>query len=64
MSRRAARVTQADVARVIRAAQAAGPAWRVEVLPDGVIRAVQGEAPKSEPLPAPENFGRGLEVVP
>jgi hypothetical protein len=43
MSRRAAKVTQADVARVLRAAQSAGPTWRVEVTPDGIIRLVQGE---------------------
>jgi hypothetical protein len=37
MSRTPARITQADVARVIRAAKQAG-AGTVEVLPDGTIR--------------------------
>lgn len=36
MSRRPAAITQADVARVLRAAQACG-GWRVEILPGGVI---------------------------
>ena len=47
MSRTAARVTQADVARALRAAQQAGPAWRVEIATDGVIRIVQGDRPGS-----------------
>jgi hypothetical protein len=43
MPRRAAMVTQADVARALRAAKQAGAEWRVEI--DGaVIRLVQGEA--------------------
>ena len=33
MSRTAARITQADVARALRAAQSAGPTWRVELRP-------------------------------
>ena len=41
MSRRAASITQADVARAIRAAQAAGPKWFIEVLPGGTIRIAQ-----------------------
>ena len=45
MSRRAANITQADVARVLRAAQQAGPSWRVEI--DGrIIRMVQGSPPQ------------------
>jgi phage I-like protein len=42
MSRTPARFTQADVARALRAAQSAGPAGRVEILPDGTIRLIQG----------------------
>jgi hypothetical protein len=44
MSRRRANITQADIARALRAAQSAGPAWRVEIAPGGMIRLVQGEA--------------------
>lgn len=42
MPRRAAMVTQADVARALRAAAQAGPEWRVEV-EGAVIRLVRGE---------------------
>jgi hypothetical protein len=38
MSRRPARFTEADVHRALKAAERAGPDWRVEVLPDGTIR--------------------------
>jgi len=41
MSRTRARVTQADIARALRAAQQAGPTWCVEVMPDGTIRLFQ-----------------------
>lgn len=44
MSRRPATVTQADVARVLRAAQQAGPIWRVEI-DNGIIRMVQAPQP-------------------
>lgn len=37
MSRRPARFTQADIARAIRAADAAGSGRAVNVLPDGTI---------------------------
>jgi hypothetical protein len=43
MPRRGASITQADIARALRAAQAAGPKWYVEILPGGIIRLVQGE---------------------
>ena len=53
MSRRPATITQADVARVLRAAQQAGPSWHVEIV-GGIIRMVQGLPPAaSNPLPAP-----------
>lgn len=46
MSRTPARVTQADVARVIRAAKQAG-AGSVRVMPDGTIRIdIQPEKPQ------------------
>jgi len=53
MSRRPASVTQADVARALRAAQQAGPAWRVE-LDGGVIRMIQGNPASPAATPAPE----------
>ncbi len=40
MSRRPARVTQADVARAIRAADQCGSQRVVEITPDGTIRIV------------------------
>jgi hypothetical protein len=38
MPRTAAKVTQADIARVLRAIESVGAKVRVEVLPDGTIR--------------------------
>lgn len=38
MPRTAAKVTQADIARVLRAVESVGAKVRVEVLPDGTIR--------------------------
>ena len=40
MPRTAARVTQADIARAIRAAKQAGAEMAVEIAPDGTIRLV------------------------
>ena len=48
MSRTAARFTQADVARTIRAAKQAG-AGAVELLPDGTIRIRLDRSEKSDP---------------
>ena len=50
MSRRPAKVTQADIARVLRAVQQSGLTLRVEIAPDGVIRlepveVAEGKAP-------------------
>ena len=50
MSRRPASVTQADVARVIRAARQTG-AGTVDVLPDGTIRINLAPAGGNPPLP-------------
>lgn len=66
MPRRAASITQADVARALRAAQSAGPTWRVEIV-GGMIRLVQGEPPAPPQSPGPEAndpFARGLGSVP
>jgi hypothetical protein len=38
MPRTAAKVTQADIARVLRAIESVGARVRVDVLPDGTIR--------------------------
>lgn len=38
MPRTPARITQADIARVLRAIESVGAKVRVEVLPDGTIR--------------------------
>lgn len=54
MSRTAARITQADVARAIRAAKQTG-AGTVEVLPDGTIRI------SLSPSSTPELESRGVE---
>lgn len=48
MSRRAARITQADVARAIRAAQQCG-AGQVRILADGTIAIDPQPAKKREP---------------
>jgi hypothetical protein len=52
MPRRPARVTQADIARAIRAVQERGlEIGRVEVEPDGRIIVVPGVAPPVVPMP-------------
>jgi hypothetical protein len=57
MPRTAARVTQADIARALRAIEASGSSMAIEILPDGVIRLVpvdpaqeQRRRPKLEPV--------------
>ena len=49
MPRRPARVTQADIARAIRAAEQAGSARTVEVTPDGTIKLVPVEPKTAKP---------------
>jgi hypothetical protein len=49
--RRAAAVTQADIARALRAAKAAGDDWRIEIAPNGVISILRGEIPPAGVLP-------------
>lgn len=50
MPRTAAKVTQADIARVIRAVAQARVKAIVEVAPEGTIRALIGEDPQSQKL--------------
>jgi hypothetical protein len=70
MSRRAARVTQADVARAIRAAEQVAPGQRViEISPDGVIRIIPLDASlvvirRFPPDGSEDPFASGLESVP
>lgn len=66
MSRTPARVTQADVARAIRAAKQTG-ADAVDVLPDGTIRIqlspTAAPAGASGPTPAPEAVAEEKVIV-
>ena len=59
MPRRPARVTQADIARAIRAAEQAGSPRTVEITPDGTIKLVPVE-PKTA---KPEASGKKREIV-
>jgi hypothetical protein len=43
MPRTPAKVTQADIARVLRALKQVGGDWRVDVRPDGTIRAERSD---------------------
>jgi len=61
VSRRPARVTQADVARALRAAKQEGAAG-VDVLPDGTIRVLLVAPEKAADAPAHE-VDRGAEIV-
>lgn len=54
MPRTSARVTQADIARAIRAAQQVGAPMAVDILPDGTIRLMPVQGPL--PAPAPERM--------
>ena len=53
MSRRPAKVTQADIARALRAARQVGPNWFVEIAPDGTIRILQGDPSNLDERPMP-----------
>ena len=60
--RRRVAVLQANVARAVRVAQDAGPAWRVEI--DGnIVPLLQGEPPAAS-LDDVDPSPRGLRVVP
>jgi len=58
MSRRAARFTQTEVSRAIRAADKASPPRTVEIGPDGVIRLVPSNSPP--PPPQPDDLGKDI----
>lgn len=47
MSRRAARFTQADIARAIKAIEQTGASMAVEIVPDGTIRIVPYDPKKN-----------------
>ena len=53
MTMRAARCSQADIARALRAAQQAGGGLAVEITPDGTIRIVPGSSPQKPAEAAP-----------
>jgi len=61
VSRRPARVTQADVARALRAAKQEGAAG-VDVLPDGTIRVLL-VAPETATHESERRVDRGAEIV-
>ena len=65
MPRRAAMVTQADIARAIRAIQAAGlPVMRVVVRPDGVaVETVRSDDERIEGPSLAEGANEGRVVV-
>lgn len=61
MSRRAAKVTQADIARALRAAAAFGGAYQIEIAPDGTIRIVPVDPHRfSEPTADPGKWEERL----
>lgn len=55
MSRRPARVTQADIRRALKAAEKAGVARAVEIAPDGTIRLVPIPPQADKPAPVPDD---------
>jgi hypothetical protein len=64
MSRRAARVTQADIARALRAAEQTGARVRVDVCPDGTISLIPIEAAElRQPASTGRQFGGARKIV-
>ena len=59
--RRQVALPQAAIARAVRVAQSAGPAWHIEI-EGNIIRLFQGEPPVAN-VAEPE-FARGLGIVP
>lgn len=63
MPRTAARITQADIARTVRAVAQARVKAVVEVAPDGTIRVRIGEDAQAQPEPAKIHVEEDEEVV-
>jgi hypothetical protein len=63
MSRRAANFVQADVARALRAAKAAGDAWRVDILPGGIISITPAAMSLPAPVPRAAPDDDGADIV-
>lgn len=61
MPRTAARVSQADIARTVRAVAQARVRAVIEVAPDGTIRVVMGEA--AQILPEPQKTVEAEEEI-
>ncbi len=61
MNRRA-RVTQADIARALRAAKQAGDDMCVEVTPDGTIR-ITADKPVGQSQPRSDGFAKAREIT-
>lgn len=59
MSRRAARCSQADIARAVRAVAQTGSTMAVEIMPDGTIRIVPTPPPreKKQRTALPDDIG-------
>jgi hypothetical protein len=62
LPRRPAAITQADVARVIRAAQRAG-AVSVEIIPDGTIRVILAPVAPAESQTGSEPIDHERKIV-
>ena len=60
MSRRAAKVTQAEIARALRAAAAFDGTYQVEIAPDGTIRIVPVDPHLSGPTVDPDKWEQRL----
>jgi hypothetical protein len=67
VSRRPARFTEADIARVLRAVKGSGAPARIEVKPDGTILILTGghEAPSPSPATALDEWlgGRNADAA-
>ena len=61
MPRRPARVTQADIARAIRAADQAGSPRTIEIAPDGTIRPIP--VPAEPGTAKSEASGKKREII-
>jgi hypothetical protein len=62
MSRRPARVTQADVARAIRAVEQVDADRIIEIAPDGTIRILPAQGRRQAPVDAPIDDERIVDL--